>query len=113
MLVALNLIPVAIHKPCGMIGILRIDRLYLKQPRRLRKKIPVDQSEGQADDVIQTPGRHRLITMKCFAAEDFVRIDGKVIIAATYPEFVEALYAREEFPEPPKHWKTTAAKAKA
>ncbi len=40
--IALNLIPVAVRKPCGMIGILRIDRTYLKQPRRLGKKIPVD-----------------------------------------------------------------------
>jgi hypothetical protein len=46
--------------------------------------------------------------VKCFAAQDLVKIDGKLVTATTYPEFVEALYAREEFPEPPKHWKATA-----
>ena len=38
------------------------------------------------------------------AAEDLVRLDGKTVEAATFREFVDALYARDEFPEPENHW---------
>ncbi len=51
--------------------------------------------------------------LKRFAEEDLVKIDGKVVTATTYAEFVAALYGRKEFPEPPIHWKASAAKAKA
>lgn len=46
----------------------------------------------------------RDVLLERFAAEDLVRVDGKFVIATTYPEFVEALYAREAFPEPGNYW---------
>ena len=36
--------------------------------------------------------------------EDLVRMEGKIVTATTYSEFVTALHAREEFPQPKNHW---------
>ena len=44
------------------------------------------------------------------AAENLVRIEGKVVTATGYAEFVEHLYARREFPEPKNHWAAIARK---
>ena len=43
-------------------------------------------------------------------AESLVSIDGKVVSAVSYPEFVEALYARKQFPQPVNHWAQLGAK---
>ena len=77
----------------------------------IRATGPMSHSDVARGNRISKETRNQL--MKYFAAQDLVKIDGKVVTASTYPEFVEALYARKEFPEPPKHWKATPAKATA
>jgi hypothetical protein len=72
----------------------------------IRATGPMSHSDVARGNRISKETRNQLV--KCFAAQDLVKIDGKLVTATTYPEFVEALYAREEFPEPPKHWKATA-----
>ena len=47
-----DLVPASVRQPNGVIGLLRIDRPDRKQPRRLGKKVPVDECEGQADEAI-------------------------------------------------------------
>jgi len=42
------------------------------------------------------------------AGEGLVRIEGKMVVASTYQEFVEALYAREELPPAEAHWPDVA-----
>jgi hypothetical protein len=46
----------------------------------------------------------RDVLLERLAAEDLVRIEGKTVEAANFAEFVDALYARDEFPEPENHW---------
>ena len=46
----------------------------------------------------------RDVLLERLAAEDLVRLDAKTVEAATFREFVDALYARDEFPEPENHW---------
>lgn len=38
------------------------------------------------------------------AAEGLIRIEGKLVTASSYPEFVERLYGRSNLPEPKNHW---------
>jgi hypothetical protein len=78
---------------------------------RIRAGGPMSRSDVARSNRISKETRDELL--KRFAAEDLVKIDGKVVAATTYAEFVEALYARKEFPELPNYWKATAAKAKA
>jgi hypothetical protein len=46
----------------------------------------------------------RDVLVKCLVEQDLVEIDGKIIRAKGYDEFVEALYARKEFLEPENYW---------
>ena len=55
----------------------------------------------------------RDVLVERFLEEDLVRLDGKRVTALTYPEFVDALYARDEFPEPPNHWADVDGKGEA
>lgn len=46
----------------------------------------------------------RDVLVKRLAEQDLVEIDGKIIRAMGYEEFVERLYARKEFLEPENYW---------
>lgn len=46
----------------------------------------------------------RDVLVKRLAEQDLVEIDGKIIRARSYEEFVERLYARKEFLEPENYW---------
>jgi hypothetical protein len=46
----------------------------------------------------------RDVLVKRLAEQDLVEIDGKIIRARSYEEFVKALYAREEFLEPDNYF---------
>jgi hypothetical protein len=46
----------------------------------------------------------RDVLVKRLAEQDLVEIDGKIIRALGYEEFVERLYARKEFLEPENYW---------
>ena len=46
----------------------------------------------------------RDVLVKRLAEQDLVEIDGKIIRAMGYDEFVERLYARKEFLEPENYW---------
>lgn len=46
--------------------------------------------------------RDRLVER--FEAEGLARVEGKVVTATSYVEFVEGLYAREGLPSPMNHW---------
>ena len=39
-----------------------------------------------------------------FSEENLVHVDGRHVVATTYREFVEGLYAREEFPPVQNFW---------
>lgn len=77
----------------------------------IRKNGPMSRSDVARGNRISKETRDMLLN--CFAEADLVKIDGKVVTATNYAEFVEALYARKEFPEPPIHWKTSGAKVPA
>ena len=77
----------------------------------IRKNGPMSRSDVARGNRISKEMRDMLLN--CFAEADLVKIDGKVVTATNYAVFVEALYARKEFHEPPIHWKTSQAKVTA
>lgn len=77
----------------------------------IRNKGPMSRSDVARRNRLSKETRDALL--KSFEAEDLVRVEGKVVTATTYPEFVEALYARAEFPEPPCHWDAVGGEAAA
>ena len=78
----------------------------------LRLKGPMSKSDlnrlGHIDDKVM---RDTLVEL--FAVEDLARVDGKMVTATTFEEFVSGLYSRKEFPEPVKHWTGATGKADA
>lgn len=64
----------------------------------LRAEGPMSRSDltryGKVEKAMREP------LLESFVAEGLVRVDGKMITAITYEEFVSALHARREFPEP-------------
>ena len=65
----------------------------------LRDKAPMTKSELLRRAHLDKGLRDTLLGR--FAAEGLVRVEGKTVTATSYREFVEALYAREELPQPP------------
>jgi len=59
----------------------------------------------------KVPAAKRDAMLELFAAEGLVRVDGKMVAATTYPEFVAALCDRKEFPTPENHWAQVAKAA--
>ena len=55
--------------------------------------------------------KERDIMLECLTAENLVRIEGKIVTATGYAEFVERLHKRKEYPEPQNHWAKVASKA--
>ena len=78
---------------------------------RIRTSGPMSFSDIAHKSHIQKETRDAL--MELFAAKCLVKIQGKMVTATTYSEFVDALYARDEFPEPPKSWAEYSVKAKS
>lgn len=68
----------------------------------LRSREPMTKSELRRGAHLGKEERDLLI--EHLAAENLVRIEGKVVTATSYAEFVEHLYARREFSEPKNHW---------
>ena len=69
----------------------------------LRRKGPMTASDLNRKAHIDD-NKLRDALVERFAQEDLVRIDGKTIRPTGFEEFVEALYARGEFPAPVNHW---------
>lgn len=57
--------------------------------------------------------KERDLLVERLRAEDLIRVDGKIVTATSYAEFVEGLHKRKEFPEPHNHWATLSKKAQA
>lgn len=53
----------------------------------------------------------RDLLVECLMAEDLIRVDGKIVTATSYAEFVESLHERKEFPQSVNHWAKVAKKA--
>ncbi|MBS0002845.1 MAG: hypothetical protein KFF45_07190, partial [Thioalkalivibrio sp.] len=68
----------------------------------LRARKPMTKSDLLRGTHIEMRERDRLLEQ--LEAENLVRIDGKMVAALSYPEFVEALYSRKAFPHPVNHW---------
>lgn len=77
----------------------------------LREKGPMSQSDLLRSAHLQKDARDALL--HSLAAEGLVRVDGKQVFATTYSEFVQALYARTEFPEPANCWAVVTGEDKA
>jgi hypothetical protein len=69
----------------------------------LRRKGPMSLSDMLYRAHIQD-AKTRDMLVELFETEDLARVDGKTLEATSYVEFVEALYARKEFPQPVNHW---------
>ena len=54
----------------------------------------------------------RDMLLQQLANEDLVRIEGKCVVGTTYPEFVDALYQRPEFPQVECRWPEVRGEAK-
>jgi hypothetical protein len=80
----------------------------LKALAYLRTKGPMTLSDLTRHGKVKKPLRGPLLER--FVAENLVRVDGKMVAPTTYEEFVAALYARNEFPEPANHWELAAGR---
>ncbi len=78
----------------------------VKVLKYLRDKGPTTKSDLTRYGKVEKADREILLPR--FVAENLVRVEGNIVTAATYAEFVEALYARKEFPEPVNYWKQVA-----
>ncbi len=70
----------------------------VKVLRDLRVKGPQSRSEVRRKHHLESK-QQRDILLKRLAAEDLVRLDGQTVTAATFEEFVTALYSRPGLPE--------------
>ncbi len=77
----------------------------------LRTREPMTLSELLRGAHLDKKERDRMV--ECLAAEDLIRVDGKIVTATRYVEFVESLQKRKAFPEPRNHWAEVAGKGKA
>ena len=57
--------------------------------------------------------KERDLLVERLRAEDLIRVEGKIVTATSYAEFVESLHQRKEFPEPQNHWAKVSKKAQA
>lgn len=77
---------------------------FLRVLDYLRRHGPMTKSDllrrGHVND---RKTRDKLV--ECFEAEGLARVDGKMVEATTYLEFVEALYSRKELPKPEDYWR--------
>ncbi len=74
----------------------------------LRNGAPMTRSELRGGARLEKIERDLLV--ECLAAEDLIRVDGKIIIATSYAEFVESLHRRKTYPEPRDRWAGVASK---
>jgi hypothetical protein len=84
----------------------------VKVLEHLREKGPTTKSD-LVRYAPRIPKAERDILLERLAAEDLLNVDGTMVTATTYPEFVAALYARDEFPEPRNFLAELSAKAGA
>jgi hypothetical protein len=77
----------------------------------LRTREPMTKSELLRGAHLEK--KERDLLMECLTAEDLIRVDGKIVTATSYEEFVEGLHERKEFPEPVNHWAKVASKAQS
>jgi hypothetical protein len=74
----------------------------------LRTREVITRSELLSGTRLDKNERNRMV--ECLAAEDLIRIDGKIITATSYAEFVESLHRRKALPEPINHWAAVASR---
>ncbi len=84
----------------------------VKVLEHLREKGPTTKSD-LVRYAPRIPKAERDILLERLTAEDLLNVDGTMVTATTYPEFVAALYARDEFPEPRNFLAEVTAKAGA
>ena len=77
----------------------------------LRTRKPMTLSKLLSGAHLEKVDRNLLV--ECLSAEDLIRVDGKIVTATSYAEFVERLYERKTFPEPVNHWAEVASKGSA
>lgn len=85
---------------------------FLRVLSYVRRKGEVSKSDllrhGKLSD---STTRDRLVER--FEAEGLARVDGKVVTATSYGEFVEDLYGRPELPHPEDHWARLTGKGRS
>jgi len=74
----------------------------------LRTREPMTRSEMLSGAHLEKAERDRLV--ECLSAENLIRVDGKIVTATRYAEFVDRLHERKTFPEPQNHWAKVAGK---
>lgn len=77
-------------------------RTVIRVLEYLRAREPMTKSELLRGAHLGKRERDQLLDR--FVVEGLIRIDGKNVESLGYPEFVEGLYARREFPQPVNHW---------
>ena len=75
----------------------------------LRTREPMTKSELLRGAHLGKEERDGLLA--CLTAEGLIRVDGKIVTATSYVEFVEDLQVRKQFPEPVNHWAKVAQSA--
>lgn len=74
----------------------------------LRERDPMTKSELRRGIHIGKDERDQLLEF--LAAEDLVRLSGKMVEASSFADFVESVYARSNLPEPGNHWASIRGK---
>ena len=77
----------------------------------IRQKPPMTAAELRRKAHLKNKAMRNLLIER-FLEEDLVRMDGEKIRHTTFLEFVEALHARKEFPQPPSDWSAAGKKGK-
>ena len=76
----------------------------------MRAREPMTKSELRRGTHLEKEERDQLL--ECLAAEGLVRMEGKTVVASSYLDSVELLYARKDFAEQRNKWASIKRKDK-